>query len=236
MCWQHCSSRQGGHIVTGDAINSRAKTAQHLLHHMKKIRRDFGGLQYCLVVIKCAAHHSNLIGMAVIRGGTAKDPTENCPVAAACSRLFKHLTPWYTDELVWALRASVDRKPLVCSMDVVVSAAVEAPSKRIHGCEGLSIDPTAVFDCGTQNFQHASACPDRRHACCVFFSVTGKRMLFLEERPVVGLFWLFSRCVWTLLHEILCHEVFKTTRVTPQMEMSQRLIRVLSFCGRCTNG
>ena len=31
--------------VTGDAIHIDAKAAQHLVHSMKKVRRDLGGLQ-----------------------------------------------------------------------------------------------------------------------------------------------------------------------------------------------
>ena len=44
------------HILTGETMNTNAKAAQHLLHSIKKISRDLGGLQCCSVVIKCAFH------------------------------------------------------------------------------------------------------------------------------------------------------------------------------------
>merc|ERR1719383_553043 len=63
----------------------------------RKISRDLGGLQFGLVVIKCASHQSNLVGMAAVCGDKAKTPTENCPVNAARSRLFEDLS----DGLEW---------------------------------------------------------------------------------------------------------------------------------------
>ena len=78
-------------------------------------------------------------------------------------------------------------------MDDVVPADVQASNKLIHlhGDEDLLLDLTAIFSCGMPNFQHASACPDCRHACSLVLSFPQKRLLFLEERPVVTRLWLY---------------------------------------------
>ena len=187
------------------------------------------------MVVKCASRRSNPVVMAAICGGQVKDLAEKRTVTVACSKLFNQPTASYTGDFVLALWAFVDRKLLLCSSGDVATADVEASRTLIHfyGSESLSRDLVAILNCGSQNFQYASACPDRRHACSSSFSVFQIRLLFLEERSVVSRFWHFTGCVWTLLQlrflKIPCLEVFKKTGVTPRKEMSQRLIRFLSF-------
>ena len=53
---------------------------------------------------------------------------------------------------------------------------VETSSKLMHfyDSEVLLSDLTTIFNRGIQNFQHASACPDRRHACSLVACVLQK--------------------------------------------------------------
>merc|ERR1719383_272686 len=75
----------------------------------RKISRDLGGLQFGLVVIKCASHQSNLVGMAAVCGGKAKTLHRELP--SQC-RLFKY----FTDGFVRGLWASVDRTRFACAL------------------------------------------------------------------------------------------------------------------------
>ena len=93
-----------------------------------------------------------------------ESPGRKRTVTVACSRLFNHPIASYTEDFALALWAFVDRKLLLCSSGDVATADVEASRKLIHfyGSESLSRDLVAILNCGSQNFQYASACPDRR--------------------------------------------------------------------------
>ena len=112
-------------------------------------------------------------------------PGRKRTVTVACSKLFNQPTASYTGDIVLALWAFVDRKLLLCSSGDVATADVEASCKLIHfyGSESLSRDLVAIFNFGIQNFQHASACPDRRHACSSSFSVFQSVCFFLKNDP-----------------------------------------------------
>merc|ERR1719383_650845 len=179
----------------------------------RKISRDLGGLQFGLVVIKCASHQSNLVGMAAVCGDKAKTPTENCPVNAARSRLFGSLR-WFGVGL-WA---SVDRTRFACALWTTL-------------CQQRPKHPARSFSYMNPRFCHlirlqSSTVAFRTFSTRLLVRIAATRALWLpafynfagsllKNDPWLLASGFFMRCVWTLrplkMCKIHCHEVFKIT-------------------------
>ena len=78
--------------VVGDSVRTNDKAGRHLFYHMRRAAAA-SGVSYCLILIKCASHQSNLVVMVAICGAVVVKPSVSCPVTGACVRLFKYLIP-----------------------------------------------------------------------------------------------------------------------------------------------
>ena len=76
-------------------------------------------VSYCMVLMKCGSHQSNLVVMVAVCGAVVKNPSENCPVTGACVRLFKYLMPAYTEEFVQSLWMHIFEDLNFCGLEDV---------------------------------------------------------------------------------------------------------------------
>ena len=227
-------SRRLVHIVIGDAVQTNDKAARHLYSHMRP-KAGQHNVSYLMVVIKCASHQSNLVVMVAICGSVLAKPSQNCPVAGACVRLFKYLIPAYDEEFANALWTYVEKDLDISETPPSADALAHfAAMRELYGEGVLPTEITSWLNCGLGKFQHwCAAGADLATVRREVFLALQKTILVLEEKPVVTRFWLFTRCVWILLMTQLLGldvtKIFKVTRVRPQKENIQRLSRFLDF-------
>jgi hypothetical protein len=223
------------HILVGDAIGTNEAAAKRMLHHMQQVSRD-SNVTYCLAVVKCGSHQSNLVVKVAVCGGLIPKPEDNCPIAGACIRLYKYLLPAYDEEFSASLMSYICRS-LNFRKREDVEPDQQVKSQRMAALYGEDVLPPSVLrllNCGVGVLAHASQDEvDRTNVQQAVHHAIVKHFLFLEERPVVCRFWLFARCVYCLLGMQLlgldAKEMFKLTRTTPQEANSKRLTRFLTF-------
>ena len=101
------------HLVSVDGINTNENAMKRFFYHFTTALFD-RVLVYSLLCWKCASHQTNLVVCVAICGQIISNATENNPICAAASRLYKYLIPDYCEEFASNLKRYVyDKLELV---------------------------------------------------------------------------------------------------------------------------
>ncbi len=223
------------HLLTGDGVPTNMAAARRLLHSYRKDAH----VEYRLIVWLCAAHQANLVVQVAICGSLLADPVNQNGLCGTCSRLFKYLISDYFDEFSSSLRSWVTESLRL------VQAHQEEVERHRHQVEGLralygeEVLPDSLlrfYNVTLQRPDH-KVCgqADLRELRGQLFSELQRRILRVEEHPIVTRFWLFGTCVRTLLLMNVFNvppEVFAVQSMQPQVKQQKRLDAVRAYWGR----
>jgi len=225
------------HLVTGDGVPTNMAAARRLF-------QSFRGdplIDYHLLVWQCASHQTNLVVQVAICGRLLADPLNANALCVTCSRLFKYLINDYFEEFSASLRVYVSE---ACELVEANEADLKQHRKRVadlvalYGPEVLPEELLQLYNvslsaprCSWQ----AEGEPDIRDLRGQVFLALQKRILRVEEHPIVTRFWLFGSCVCTLLLIHLFNvpiKIFTVQSIRPQVKQQKRLDAVRAYWNR----
>ncbi len=189
------------HLLTGDGINTNMAAA-------RRVFRSFQGdtsIDYRVLVWRCASHQVNLVVHVAICGSLLKDPVNSNGLCGTCSRLFKYLINDYFEEFSIALQQWVASAFRVTPCDAAAQAAHRERVLKFRALYGEDVVPETLVQIYNLRFDAPEHCSEdlsdaeMREMRGTLFRELQKRVLLVEEHPIVTRFWLFAQCVRTLL-------------------------------------
>ena len=236
------------HCMVGDGIKTNEAAMRRLLHYFSRWEasegnaasdsssRDFPrqAIRYSFLGWVCASHTANLVVEVAIVGEIIPQPSENDELVASCTRWFKYLLNDYAEEFANSLKSYVSEN-MQLTEGVEPHALSVASSKLVdlYGPDVLPQDILAFFNGNLAELEHvAPPGADRRVVCGDAFVLLHKHLICVEEKPVVTRFWLFTKCVWTLLRMKLLNlpeAAFTLASVKPREDNNKRMVRFWSF-------
>ena len=222
------------HLLTGDGVPTNENAARRMLKEILARQCDFG-IRYGLLAWKCSSHVSNLLVAVAVCSGMVKRPQDH-PLVATCVRVFKYLIADYVEEFAGALREFVIRNLNVIPPGpafIEGTGAQMLSLQRLYGSEVLSGELCALLNgsLAAGNLEHIGT-KDKAEIAGEIYGALYRRILKVEERPVITRFWLFSQCVMVLLSMELIGlpwDIFKVRTSSLRKDTAKRMARVHGY-------
>ena len=198
------------HVVIGDAIATNDLAFRMLFHRMRVVAAERQTCpHYCIVVVKCASHQSNLAVRSAILGPNVTNANSN-PIIATCVRAFRYVFNDYGEEFAVNLATIVKDKCTILGPDTpeaVLEAArlAHREAMSLRDLYGESVLPEALLQLLSGRpsaMEHISGDGphvDADHVQHLIFRRLQELCLQVHKKPIMSRFFVFGVCVTTLL-------------------------------------
>ena len=187
------------HDVTGDGISTNEAALKRVRWHFRT--KPCPWMDYFVVAWKCGSHQANLVVAVAICGFEHHKKNKLC---CACVRLFKYLIPDYAEEFGRSLRRYVtDNLKLTVCPSPNDNCPFRQERARLQLLYGAQVFPSCIGEVLSGNFRELEVVSqtgdDRAEMCGKVYSMLFELLIVAQEKPIVTRFFLFAKCVFTLL-------------------------------------
>ena len=223
------------HVITGDSIATNDLAARmvwaFMSHWCATLR-----VVYLIVAILCASHMANLCVGVALSGGQVQNPSRNCTICCATSRLFRHLMVSYSEEFGKGLWKWIEQNVKLlprARMDPTLLAQ-SRNLQSLYGQAALPDDLLAAFNGGLSEPVHIVDSDETslQDVRCLFYDKMYKHCVVVDEHPVQTRMFTFVTCVNIMLRYRLLNlpsSVFSVHSVQPAPENAKRLKGFCAF-------
>ena len=239
------------HIIVGDAVSTNEAACRTLRSSLRASGSIPGDIRYCIMVVKCANHQSNLVigstvqaRAALLRAqvsaavrasddvflakenaGKAAGPHKS--VCGTIVRLFKYLVNEYFSEFYCSLLASVNRLDF-SSHATRDSSAAWLNLSQLYGSSVLPSELLEVLNSGCDTWSHVSeSAHDQSYQAEIrekLLQCLRKHVLIVDEHPTLSRMFTFTGHIDRLLLVYLLqlqNVIFKITTVPIMFDLQR---------------